>query len=83
MRRVWVRFIVRIAHPTSIIGVTISFIAGWLYYKKDISDTLAGTLFVVSIPLWTSDKPLQQKKIDIKRSLLIEEVIRELIKEFK
>ena len=83
MRRVWIRFIVRLTHPTSIIGVIISGIAGWLYYKKYISDTLAGTLFVISIPLWTSNKPLQQKKIDIKRALLIEEVIRELIKEFK
>lgn len=83
MRRVWIRFIVRITHPTSIIGVIISGLAAWLYYKKDISDTLAGTLFVISIPLWTSNKPLQQKKIDIKRTLLIEEVIRELIKEFK
>lgn len=83
MRRVWIRFIVRLTHPTSIIGVIISGIAGWLYYKKDISDTLAGTLFIISIPLWTSNKPLQQKKIDIKRTLLIEEVIRELIKEFK
>lgn len=83
MRRVWIRLIVRLTHPTSIIGVIISGIAGWLYYKKDISDTLAGTLFVISIPLWTSNKPLQQKKIDIKRALLIEEVIRELIKEFK
>ena len=83
MRRVWIRFIVRITHPTSIIGFIISGISCWLYYKKDISDTLAGTLFVISIPLWTTNKPLQQKKIDIKRTLLIEEVIRELIKEFK
>lgn len=83
MRRVWIRFIVRLTNPTSVIGVIISGMAGWLYYKKDISDTLAGTLFIISIPLWTSDKPLQQKKIDIKRTLLIEEVIRELIKEFK
>ena len=83
MRRIWIRFLVRLTHPTSVLGVIISSIAGLLYYKKDISDTLAGTLFVVSIPLWTNNKPLKQKKIDIKRTLLIEEVIRELIKEFK
>lgn len=83
MRRVWIRFIVRLTHPTTVIGLILSALASWLYYKKDISDTLAGTLFVISIPLWTNDKPLQQKKIDIKRTLLIEEVIRELIKEFK
>lgn len=83
MRYRWLRFLLHITAPTTLFSLIIVCITAYLYYKKVISDEITATLLTISLPFLISDRSKNTTKQDIKRAILIEEVIKELRKKFK
>lgn len=83
MRYRWIKFLYQLTAPKTILSLIIICITAYLYYKKVISDEITATLLTISLPFLISDRSKNTTKEDIKRAILIEEVVNELRKKFK